>query len=83
MTMHRMDVSPRSSVPANGRPNPTSTIVDARPTVAAICAWTVDLDGQVAAHIDDQPATSGAPCGYVDFDAIETVHVAVSATVGR
>ena len=83
MTMHRIDVSARFGVPANGRPSPSPTIGGARSTAAAVCEWTVDLDGDVAAPFDDQPAASGASRGYVDFDAIETVHLASSATVRR
>jgi hypothetical protein len=80
MAMHRVDVSVRSSTPANGRAAPSPTLSGDRLAVAAVCEWAVDLDLSQAAPIDARPATSVASAGFVDFDAIESVHVSSGAT---
>ena len=74
MTMHRMDVSRRSSVPANGHPNPSPTQSE-RLTLAAVCEWAADLDLGPGTPLEASTTTSLASAGFVDFDAIETVHV--------
>jgi hypothetical protein len=76
-----MDVSPRSSVPANEHPNPSPTQVE-RLTIAAVCEWASDLDLGPGAPLEARATTSLASAGFVDFDAIETVHVS-SGGAGR
>lgn len=81
MTMHRMDVSPRSSVPASGHPNPSPTQGE-RLLMAAVCEWAADLDLGPGTPLGANTTTSLASAGFVDFDAIETVHVS-SGDAGR
>lgn len=76
MTMHHVDVSPQSAMPASGRPTPSPAVGDERLPVPAVCAWAVDLDRCAIAPDPAAAATSVASAGFVDFDAIESVHVA-------
>ena len=73
MTMHRLDVSRPSGVPATGQPYPTRAITRASASDAAVCEWAIDIDPGSAASISADPATSVACSGFVDFDAIESV----------
>lgn len=82
MTMHRMDVSPRFGVPADGHSLTDPGDTQPRASYAGVCEWAVDLDREPAASIEHDKVTVVAATGYVDFDAVESVHVA-DATRGR
>jgi hypothetical protein len=75
MTMHRVDVSPRFDVPANGRPHPTPTITRASAADAAVCEWAAELDLGPVGSTSADSTTSLASTGFVDFDAMETVRI--------
>jgi hypothetical protein len=50
--------------------------------MAAVCEWAADLDLGPGTALGAGTTTSLASAGFVDFDAIETVHVS-SADVSR
>ena len=76
MKMHRVDVSPRFGVPADGHSLPDPGDGQTRAAHAGVCEWAVDLDREPAVEVDRQTVTVVAATGYVDFDAVESVHVA-------
>ena len=72
MTMHHVDVSLRFGVSADDRSRPTPTISRASAADATVCEWAVDLD--MAGLTGTVVETSLASTGFVDFDAIDTLH---------
>ena len=72
MTMHHVDVSLRFGASADERSLPTPTTSRVSAADATVCEWSVDLD--MADLVGTVVETSLASTGFVDFDAIDTIH---------
>ncbi len=78
MTVHRVDVSPRLSVPADGRVQHTMPTTRHTLTLdTTVCERAIDLG--VAAPASGS-VTGLASRGFVDFDVIETVRTSGGAS---
>ena len=81
MTMHRTDVSlfdvsaVPATVPAVGTGHPAATDV-------TISEWIADLGSRVET-LPKMAPTSLAPGGFVDFDALDSVHESSSSSLRR
>ena len=81
MKMHQTDVSPWFSVPSDGRTCRASSPTRTYDTDPSVCEWAVDLSDRATVVPDTDSPASLTKAGFVDFDAIETVHVSgASAT---
>lgn len=77
MTMHHIDVSPRFVVPADEPSSAAASVTRMSVADPSVCEWAVDLNEHAGSAID---ARSGpAAVSFVDFDAIETIHVSKAA----
>ena len=75
MAMHRQHPTPRADLPAsaaNPAP-PVATMTHASAVDVTVCEWTADLSvGPLLSGAAVR--TSVGAAGYVDFDAVDSVH---------
>jgi len=82
MTMHRTDVSLPFDVPTASATVPT--VDTSHPTAVDVTfsEWIADLGSRVEA-LPEMAQTYLAPSGFVDFDAIDSVHESSSSSLRR
>ena len=82
MTMHRTDVSLPFDVPAASATVPA--VDTGHPTAVDVTfsEWIADLGSRAVAR-PEMAQTYLAPSGFVDFDAIDSVHESSSSSLRR
>ena len=82
MTMHRTDVSLLFDVPAAPATVPAVDTSHPMAVDVTISEWIADLGSRVEA-LPEMAQTYLAPSGFVDFDAIDSVHESSSSSLRR
>jgi len=82
MTMHRTDVSMLFDAPAAPAQVPAMGTAQAAATDVTVSEWIADLDTRAEA-LPGMMHASFSHSGYVDFDALDSVHESSSSSRPR